>query len=66
MTVKEVKRKMDELGLRQVDLSRMWRLQPATIHKYIHREFNSEDLDRRLAKLFSMTLEEFRGEGKAA
>lgn len=66
MTVKEVKRNLDELGIRQVDLSRMWRLQPSTIHKYINREFTSEDLDRRLAKLFKMTLEEFRGEGKAA
>jgi ribosome-binding protein aMBF1 (putative translation factor) len=67
MTVREVKRKMREKGLRQIDLARKWRLRPSTVHKFLNQEFTSRRLEKRLANELGLTVAELRNEeGKAA
>jgi ribosome-binding protein aMBF1 (putative translation factor) len=67
MTVKEVKRKLLEKGIRQSDLAKKWRMRQSTIYKFLHREFTSARLEKRLAKELGLTVEELRNEeGKAA
>lgn len=64
MTGKDVKRRLDELGIRQIDLAKKWKLSTATVNKFVNREFTSERLDKRLARELRVTVEELRGETK--
>lgn len=67
MTAKEVKQKLAESGIQQIDLAKKWKLRPSTINKFLNREFTSARLEKRLANVLGITVEELRGEqGRAA
>lgn len=62
MTIKEVNRKLDRLGIRQIDLAKEWKLPPSTVNKFLKRKFNSKRLDRLLAHDLGVSEETLRGE----
>lgn len=65
MTAKEVKQRLAERNVRQVDIAKKWKLPTGTIAQLVNRKLKSERLDRRLARLLGVTVEELRGEATA-
>lgn len=62
MTRREIKRKLAEKNIRQVDLAKKWRMKRAVVSQFINGDFTSARLDKRLAKEFGITVEQLRGE----
>jgi len=66
MTEQEIKSRMEEKGLTVMGLAKRFGKSHTTIHFLIKRQMKSDKLEKRLARVLGVTLEEFRGEGKAA
>ena len=66
MTGKEIKRKLTEKNIRQVDLAKKWKMKRAVVSQFINGDFTSARLDKRLAKALGLTVEEVRGESEAS
>jgi len=64
MRPKEIKAKLDELGIQQIDLAKRWRLTGSAINKFVNKQATSARLEKNFARLFGMTVEEFRGDGQ--
>lgn len=62
MNAREVKQRLAEKNVRQVDLAKKWKLPTGTIAQLVNRKMKSERLDRRLARVLGITLEELRGD----
>ncbi len=62
MKPREIKAKLDELGIQQIDLAKRWRLTQSAINKFVNKQGTSARLEKNFARLFGMTVEEFRGE----
>jgi len=62
MTGREIKRKLTEKNIRQVDLAKKWRLKRAVVSQFINGDFTSRRLDQRLAKELGLTVKQLRGE----
>lgn len=62
MTPREVKAKLKERNIRQVDLAKKWRIRASVLNMFIHNKFTSARLEARLAKELGMTVEQFRGQ----
>lgn len=60
MTSREVKRRLAEQNIRQVDLAKKWKLRPATVNMFIHGKFTSARLEKRLAEALGVTIMELR------
>jgi hypothetical protein len=66
MTAREIKARLAEKNIRQIDLAKKWRLPTGTIAQLVNRKMKSERLDKRLARLLDLSMEELRGNGRAA
>lgn len=62
MNVRKVKKRLAELGVRQVDLGKKWKLRPIVVNQFIHNKFASKRLEKSLANTLGWTVEELRGE----
>lgn len=62
MTAREVKQKLAAQNVRQIDLAKKWKLPTGTIAQIVNRKMKSKRLDRRLARVLGITLNELRGE----
>ena len=62
MNARQIKAKLAEKNIRQVDLVKKWRLPSATVSQFVNRKIKSARLDKRLAKELGLSVEELRGE----
>lgn len=65
MTAKEVKQRLAERNIRQVDLAKKWKLPTGTVAQLVNRKMKSARLDRRLARAIGVTFEKLRGQDGA-
>lgn len=66
MTSREIKRKLKDKGLTQTDLVRLFKCHQTTVHFLVNKKLVSQRLETKLAKVLGVTLQELRGEGRAA
>lgn len=66
MTPREIKRLMKEKSLTQGDICRKWKAPKATISGLVNRKFKSDRLEKRLARVLGVSVEQLRGEDRAA
>ena len=66
MTPEEIKTLMKIRRIRQRDLVKRWKLPSCTVSALVNRKFKSDKLEKRLAKTIGVTLNQLRGEGRAA
>jgi transcriptional regulator with XRE-family HTH domain len=66
MRAREIKAKLAEKNIRQIDLAKKWRLPTGTVAQLVNRKMKSARLDKRLARVLEVTVEELRGEQKGA
>jgi hypothetical protein len=64
MRPREVKAKLKEQNILFEDLGKRWKVRPSSISRFIHGKFASARLEKNFARLFGMTVEEFRGDGQ--
>lgn len=60
MTPEEIKHRLKDKGLKQSDLCKRLKKSPAAIHYLIHGKFKSDNLEKRLARILGVKLDEFR------
>ena len=58
MTAREIKQRLKEKNLRQIDLVKKWRKPSGTVAQLVNRKMKSKKLDRRLAKVLEIPVEE--------
>ena len=58
MTAREIKQRLEEKNLRQIDLVKKWRLPSGTVAQLVNRKMKSKKLDKRLAELLEIPVEE--------
>lgn len=61
MTAAQIKRLLQVMGIRQVDICRKWKAPGPTVSALVNRKFKSDRLERRLARLLNVSVEELRG-----
>jgi ribosome-binding protein aMBF1 (putative translation factor) len=62
MTSRQIKRKLKDKGLMQKDLVGLFDSHPTTIHFLVNKKLRSAKLEKKLARLLGVTLQELRGE----
>lgn len=62
MKAKEIKQKLIENNIRQIDLVKKWRIPSCTVSLLVNRKLKSKRLDRRLARAIGVPFEVLRGE----
>lgn len=60
MTPKEIKAKLKEKKIKQVDICRAWNKPASTISMLVNRRMKSAALEKRLARKLGITVEELR------
>ena len=58
MTAREIKQRLKEKNLRQIDLVKKWRKPSGTVAQLVNRKMKSKKLDKRLAKVLEIPVEE--------
>ena len=58
MTAREIKQRLKEKNLRQIDLVKKWRKPSGTVAQLVNRKMKSRKLDKRLAKVLEIPVEE--------
>jgi transcriptional regulator with XRE-family HTH domain len=66
MTAAQIKRIMKDKGITQGDIRRKWKAPKATVSALVNRKFKSDRLEKRLARVLGVTVEQLRGEVEAA
>ena len=61
MTAREIKQRLKEKNLRQIDLVKKWRKPSGTVAQLVNRKMKSKRLDKRLAKVLEVSVEELWG-----
>lgn len=64
MTPQEIKIRMIEKGIRQIDLVKEWKEPRATISMLINRKLKSAELERKLARKLGVSVEQLRASGE--
>lgn len=62
MTAAQIKRLMKDRGITQGDIRRKWKAPKATVSALVNRKFKSDRLEKKLARILEVTVEELRGE----
>lgn len=60
MTTEEIKARLKEKGLSERALAKRFKTSPSTVHFLIHRQLTSKRLEKRLARIIGISLEELR------
>ena len=62
MNARQIKARLDEKKIRQIDLAKKWKLPTGTVSQLVNRKMKSLRLDKRLAKELDIPVEVLRGE----
>jgi plasmid maintenance system antidote protein VapI len=62
MNARQIRARMAEKNVRQVDLVKKWKVRASTVSMLINGQIASERLERRLARELGITFEQLRGE----
>lgn len=65
MTAVQIKVKLLEKGIKQIDLARKWNKPLGTVSRVVNRKLQSRALETKLARTIGVTLAELRGENNS-
>ena len=66
MTARQIKARLAEKNIRQIDLAEKWGVRACTVAQLVNRKMKSARLEKRLAAVLGVTREELRGLEKGA
>jgi transcriptional regulator with XRE-family HTH domain len=62
MDATDIKIKLLQRGITQLDLARRWKRPMSTVSMLVNRKMKSRELERKLARALNIPVEELRGE----